>query len=191
MEVQRRGGEAELLMQLFGRWPRGQWARHLGRRGAVLLTFATMDALFGIAALLTPLKGNPNLLIWPTWVWAGGWFGVSVICTIGAWWKRGDSAAFAAALLIKWTYSIAYLVAFWRDDLYRGWSSFAFWFLFGGLVLLLAGWREDRETDAPLLIVTRDGGEGEEEEEEEDPSTTLTRMVRLHRGEEAGEDEAL
>jgi hypothetical protein len=126
--------------------------------------FAVIDVNFGLASLFEPVGGRSenSLLVFPNDVWATSWFLVASICIAGAWWKAVESWAFAVAMLIKWTYAIAFLIAFAQTSLYRGWSSFIFWFLFGVLVLLLAGWREDRGEPTPLLIVTpRDGEEAE------------------------------
>jgi hypothetical protein len=163
---------------LFGRWPRWKWARRLGRRGAILTVFGLMDCLFGAAALVQP-PGGPNaaedFLIWPDWIWATSWFTVAAICLAQAWVKN-DALAFAAAMAIKMTYAAAYLVAYWQTDLYRGWASFGFWFLFGCLVLLLAGWTDDKSLPTALLIVTAK----DDQESDAGLEETLTNLRELH-----------
>jgi hypothetical protein len=132
-------------LEVFGHWPRWKVAQRLGRRGAILLSLGVMDTIFALAAYSQPVRASGSgaevLLLFPQHVWAGTWAAVAALC-FGQAWSRNDAWAFAAAILIKWTYGIAFLVAYWQTSLYRGWASFAFWFIVGFVVLIIAGWTE-------------------------------------------------
>jgi hypothetical protein len=170
---------------LFGHWPRWKWLYRLGRRGAVLSVLGLIDILFGVAALLAPPQ-NSSALIFPVVVWTCGWFAVAVTCFWSAW-RDTDWPGYAASILIKWTYGVAYLAAFWADDLYRAWVTGIFWFLFGFLVLLVAGWTEDRTLEPPpLLVVVPTTAEEVElsESDEGNLANTLTQLRQLRRTDE-------
>lgn len=85
--------------------------RHrVGHRGFTLLFFALVDLVYAYR-LLFPRPSDregPWLQFLsgflPLWVWAGLWAGVGVLCLSRSF-RRRDSVAFAAAVLIKvlWT----------------------------------------------------------------------------------------
>ncbi len=127
-------------------------ARHVGRRGAFLLFLALLDGV--VAYSLTqplPLNLAPRVVYGPmmdiapiTW-WAGWWAATSALCLSAAAWRRAHIAAFGAGGLIKAAWAACYLTG-WVEHLplyTRGYQTAAIYVAFAGVVLLVAGWREN------------------------------------------------
>src|SRR6185312_4146021 len=119
--------------------------RHLiGRRGAALLCFATLDVVYAASLAFPGPNGGGAAQRWfgsilPLWFWAIWWLAVAVICAWGAL-NACDRVGFSAAIGIK---------VWWGLLGFVGWvvgevpvSTAGIWLGLAVLVGLIAGWPE-------------------------------------------------
>jgi hypothetical protein len=121
--------------------------RQLGRRGAILLCYGTVWALYGYAQLVSPQPDQRGLTlaiqIMPLHVWGWLWIAAGLIALMSAWLPQGaDWAGFLALPLIVLPWMLSYLTSWLQGDFPRGWVSAAVWAVIAVPVLVVAGWRE-------------------------------------------------
>lgn len=117
----------------------------LGRRGAALLVFAALDAIYGIR-LATVDPGTQEFYDWlaktlPMWVSALVWLTIGACCLLYAF-LPCDRPAFSAAIGIKVLWGTLYLGGWIIGDVADGWVSTAIWLAFACCVGLIASWPE-------------------------------------------------
>jgi hypothetical protein len=122
-------------------------ARRIGHRGASLVFFAALDALYGLS-LFQPsprVELSPNLSfanhIMPLWIWASVFFGVAAICVVGAFMKH-DYWAFTFAVALKTLWGLTFALGFVIGQLQRGWVSAAIWLSMAGWAYIISSWPE-------------------------------------------------
>jgi hypothetical protein len=121
----------------------------VGRRGAALLAFSSIDVVIGVsfmnpdaAAQTKALPAYAALLrVAPLPVWAWLWLAVAVACLVGAFCEM-DRVAFGAAIGIKIVWASGFLAAWIFYDAQRAWLSAATWGVVAALVLVISGWPE-------------------------------------------------
>lgn len=120
----------------------------LGRRGAVLLYLALVDALYALslwrpapAAQRTPAT-RFLAEVAPLTGWAALWLVVGVLCFTGALRHRARPVAYAAAVAIKALWGLVFLLGWLAGEIDRGWVSAVVWLGLAALVAVLAGWPE-------------------------------------------------
>lgn len=121
--------------------------RALGRRGAILLSYGTVWALYGYGVLIAPrvnLIGlELALQLLPQTVWGWLWITAGLIALTSAWLPQGvDWPGFLALPLIVLPWMTSYLAAWIQGDNPRGWVAAAVWAAIAVPVLVVAGWRE-------------------------------------------------
>lgn len=134
-------------------------ARRVGRRGAALLFFATLDFIYGWS-LLDPTStatASPGYVwlasVLPVQVWGLAWTVVGAFCLVGAF-VREDSIAWVAAMAIKVMWGVLWFCGWLLAGVERGWVSAAVWLPMAALVALLAGWPEPGDGRRPLWTRT-------------------------------------
>jgi hypothetical protein len=122
-------------------------ARALGRRGAILLSYGTVWALYGYAQITTPQPDQrglrPVLELLPLTVWGWLWICTGLAAVVSAWLPQGrDWVGFLSlpAMVLPWMGS--YLIAWLTGDFPRGWVAALVWGVIAVPVLVVAGWRE-------------------------------------------------
>lgn len=122
-------------------------AHRIGRRGASLLFFATLDFVYSLS-LFAPApehRRSSSLVflsqIMPLWCWGTLWGVVGLVCLVGAFTTR-DRWAFAAATSLKVLWGGIILLGWLLAGLERGWLSAAVWLVFAGFVYIVSGWAE-------------------------------------------------
>lgn len=120
----------------------------IGRRGAALMFFALLDAVYALSLLLlTPAQINGSETyrflnsLMPIGGWAASWAAVGVLCAVQAL-RRSDRAAFAAASALKVVWGLVQLLGWLTGDVSRGYVAASVWLAFAGFVQLIAGWAE-------------------------------------------------
>jgi len=121
--------------------------RALGRRGAILLSYGTVWALYGYAQIISPLPQQPGLelaLQWaPLTVWAGAWIATGVLAIVAAFLPQGvDWFGFVGLVLIVLPWTMTYLASWALGEFPRGWVAAAVWAAIAVPVIVVAGWRE-------------------------------------------------
>ncbi|MGW4076020.1 hypothetical protein ACWELB_21325 [Streptomyces asiaticus] len=121
--------------------------RALGRRGAILLSYGIVWALYGYAQVISPQPDQrglqPALNVMPLAAWGWAWVGCGVIAIAAAWLPQGvDAAGFLALPLIVLPWMTSYLASWVMGDFPRGWVAAAIWGLIATPVIVVAGWRE-------------------------------------------------
>lgn len=116
------------------------------RRGAALLVFASLDAVYAVR-LATAAPHDSAFYTWLDHVVrlpaaAVPWAAVGVLCAVQAWTRGCDRAAFAAAIGIKSLWAGLHAVAWVAGGAADGWSAAAVWAAFAVVVWLIAGWPE-------------------------------------------------
>lgn len=121
--------------------------RLLGRRGAILLSYGTVWALYGYGQMVSPQPDQrglePILRIAPLDVWAWLWVATGAVALVAAWLPQGrDWPGFLAlpAIVLPWTGS--YLASWVGGDFPRGWVAAVVWGVIAVPVIVVAGWRE-------------------------------------------------
>lgn len=125
------------------------WARgRLGRRGASLLFFATLDLIYAVS-LANPdtVSRNGPQLTWlasltPLWVWAILWAVVAAICGCYAF-RRRDRPGFTAAIVIKVLWGVASFGGWAVGGVDRGYVTAAIWLAFAAFVWVIGSWPEE------------------------------------------------
>ncbi|MFJ5967872.1 hypothetical protein [Streptomyces sp. NPDC093060] len=121
--------------------------RALGRRGAILLCYGTVWALYGYGVLISPqpnqLGLNLAIQLLPLQVWGVLWIIAGVIALVSAWLPSGfDWPGFLALPVIVLPWMTSYFVAWLQGDFTRGWIAAAVWAAIAVPVLVVAGWPE-------------------------------------------------
>lgn len=121
--------------------------RALGRRGAILLSYGTVWALYGYAQLVTPQADQRGLdlalQLLPLHVWGWLWIGAGAVALVAAWVPQGvDWPGFLALPLIALPWWLSYMTAWIQGVFPRGWVVAAVWAAIAVPVLVVAGWRE-------------------------------------------------
>jgi hypothetical protein len=122
-------------------------ARALGRRGAILLSYGTVWALYGYAQITSPQPDQrglaPLLERVPLAVWGWMWVATGLVAVASAWMPQGrDWVGFLSlpAMVLPWMGS--YLAAWLTGEFPRGWVASLVWGAIAVPVLVVAGWRE-------------------------------------------------
>jgi hypothetical protein len=117
-------------------------AARVGRRGAALLFFVFLDAIYSIALLTAPKPLVPYYAwladILPLTVWAGYWGIVAAICLWYAF-RAYDTPAFTAAVALKVGWGLLAAFGWIAGQVDRGYVSAAIWLGFAAFVFLIAG----------------------------------------------------
>jgi hypothetical protein len=119
----------------------------VGRRGAALLFFAFLDAIYCHGLLFPPaaVRASPTYVwlasIAPLWGWAAMWGGVGAACLVFAF-RRRDQPAYAAAMALKILWAGVNLGGWLWAGLDRAYLAAAIWVGFAGLLAVLSGWPE-------------------------------------------------
>lgn len=119
----------------------------LGRRGAILLCYGTVWALYGFAQITTPQPDQrglqPLLEHTSLTLWGYCWVATGLIAIVSAWLPQGrDWVAFLALPLMVLPWVGSYLIAWLMGDFSRGWVAAIVWGVIAVPVLVVAGWRE-------------------------------------------------
>jgi len=120
--------------------------RRVGRRGAALLFFALLDAVYAFS-LFNPapeVRQSPSVkfvaTLLPLWAWGLMWAAAGVACLVGAFMKS-DKWSFACAIGIKTLWGLIYLGAAFVG-LERAYLSAAIWLCLAVWVAIIASWPE-------------------------------------------------
>lgn len=119
--------------------------RHqVGRRGAALLCFATLDVVYSASLAFPGPNGGGASQRWfgsilPLWVWACWWMAVAVIC-VASCCRENDLYGFIAAISIKVWWGLLSLVGWLLQEVPV--SSAGIWLGLAVIVGLIAGWPE-------------------------------------------------
>lgn len=124
-------------------------ARKLGRRGAILLCYGTVWALYGYGQLISPQADQSGLTLLlqkiPLEVWAWLWIAAGLVAIVAAWLPQGrDAPGFVAIVLIVLPWMLAYLTSWALGYFPRGWVAAAVWGVIAVPVIVVAGWSEPR-----------------------------------------------
>lgn len=116
--------------------------RRIGRRGAALLFFFLLDAVYAFGLLAVPRPLVPyyawmNDLI-PIAGWAAIWATVGLICLVYAF-RTHDTAAFMCAVALKVAWGLLALFGWLGGVVDRGYVSAVIWLAFAAFVYLVAG----------------------------------------------------
>ncbi|WP_406170390.1 hypothetical protein OIE52_39460 [Streptomyces canus] len=119
----------------------------LGRRGAILLSYGTVWALYGYGQLISPPAAQPGLTLalqmLSITVWGWLWIVTGVLAVVSAFVPQGvDWFGFVALVLIVLPWTLSYLVSWLQGDFPRGWVAAAVWGAIAVPVIVVAGWRE-------------------------------------------------
>jgi hypothetical protein len=119
----------------------------LGRRGAILLCYGAVWALYGYAQIASPPPDQrglqPLLQLWSLDVWGGLWVAAGLLAMVSAWLPTGrDWMAFPALQLVVLPWMGCYLATWLMGQYPRGWIAAAVWGLISVPVWVVAGWPE-------------------------------------------------
>ncbi|MBO2461660.1 hypothetical protein [Actinomadura violacea] len=118
----------------------------VGRRGTFLLFLALLDWVYGASLCGHYARISPTYQfaaqVLPLHAWAAVWVGVGLVCGAFAP-ARNDQLAFGAAIALKIVWGGLGLLGWLVEDIPRGYVSAVIWMAFAGVVLLIAGWREN------------------------------------------------
>lgn len=122
-------------------------ARQLGRRGAILLCYGTVWALYGYGQLISPQADQTGLRLLLQWVplvvWAWLWIASGLVAIAAAWLPQGrDASGFVALWVIVLPWMFAYLTSWILGYFPRGWIAAAVWGVIAVPVIVVAGWSE-------------------------------------------------
>jgi hypothetical protein len=114
----------------------------IGRRGAALLFFVTLDSIYAIGLLFAPRPLVPFYAwmntVMPLPLWAAGWAVVGLVCLVYAF-QAYDTPAFMAAVGLKVAWGILSLLGWINGAIDRGYVSAVIWLAFACFVFLIAG----------------------------------------------------
>lgn len=114
----------------------------IGRRGAALLFFVLLDAVYCFALLTAPRPLVPFYAwmdeIIPLSVWAACWGLVGAICLWFAF-RTYDTPAFIAAVMLKVAWGMLSFFGWLGGVIDRGYVSAVIWLAFAAFVFLIAG----------------------------------------------------
>lgn len=122
--------------------------RTLGRRGAILLCYGLVWALYGYGQLISPQTDRRGLDLmlraWPLSVWACLWITAGLIAVVASFLPQGrDAPGFVALVVIVIPWMLGYLLSWWPLGTFsRGWVAAAIWGVIAVPVIVVAGWRE-------------------------------------------------
>jgi hypothetical protein len=116
--------------------------QRIGRRGAALLFFALLDAVYCYGLIAAPRPLAP-FYVWmdhlmPLAAWAVCWGIVGVIC-LGYAFRLHDSLGFMFAVALKVGWGLMALLGWFAGAIDRGYVSAVIWLAFAGFVYLIAG----------------------------------------------------
>lgn len=117
-------------------------SERIGRRGAALLFFVLLDAVYCYALLEAPRPLVPfyawmdHILPLATWAWA--WGTVGAVCLFYAF-RVYDTPAFMAAVALKVAWGLLSLFGWIAGVVDRGYVSAVIWLGFAAFVFLIAG----------------------------------------------------
>jgi len=119
----------------------------LGRRGAILLSYGSVWALYGYGQLISPQPDQRGLTLalqmLPLDAWACLFIAAGLVAVVAAWVPQGvDWFGFVALVLIVLPWMTSYLASWILGDFPRGWVAAAVWAVIAVPVLVVAGWRE-------------------------------------------------
>lgn len=123
-------------------------AKILGRRGAILLSYGTVWALYGYGQLTQPQPDQRGvrlaLDLMPLDAWGWAWIATGAVAIVSAWLPQGaDAAGFCCLVLIVLPWMTSYLLSWWPlGEFPRGWVAAAIWGVIAVPVIVVAGWRE-------------------------------------------------
>jgi hypothetical protein len=114
----------------------------IGRRGAALLFFALLDAVYCYGLLTAPRPLVP-FYVWmsgvlPLGLWAAGWGLVGAVCLLFAF-RVYDTPAFMAAVALKVAWGLMAFFGWVAGEIDRGYVSAVIWLAFAAFVFLIAG----------------------------------------------------
>lgn len=123
-------------------------ARRVGRRGATLLTLATVDLVIGVLLINPDLHDQTvrvpsyRLIVYvPLPVWGCIWIVVGLVCLVSAW-RRSDRLAFGLAIMIKLLWGGLILGAWLFKGAPLAWAGAVVWFALAAWVAISSGWPE-------------------------------------------------
>lgn len=121
--------------------------RQLGRRGAILLSYGTVWALYGCGQIISPQPDQRGLSLATNWMslhtWGWIWITAGLIAAVSAWLPQGvDWPGFLVLPLIVLPWMLSYLASWLQGDFPRGWVAAAVWAVIAVPVIVVAGWRE-------------------------------------------------
>ena len=132
--------------------PKRPLLRRIGRRGGFLLFLALLDMIYAYG-LITPTARsaqNPTTVflssVLPLEAWAGLWGMVGALCLFYAF-RQQDFPGYFAAMFLKVLWAGTFLMGWLFAGVERGYLSFAIWGAFGGVLALIAGWKENWERE--------------------------------------------
>lgn len=119
----------------------------LGRRGAILLSYGAVWALYGYAQIASPQPDQrglqPALELMPLDAWGWLWVLTGLGAVVSAWLPQGrDWIAFLLLPLMVLPWMASYLIAWLAGDFPRGWVATLVWGVIAVPLLVVAGWRE-------------------------------------------------
>lgn len=120
----------------------------LGRRGAILLSYGTVWALYGFGQLVTPQPDQRGLQLltnlMPLDVWAALWIVCGLVAVVAAFVPQGvDWFGYLALVVIVLPWMLSYLLSWWPLATFpRGWVAALVWGAIAVPVIVVAGWRE-------------------------------------------------
>ncbi len=114
----------------------------IGRRGAALLFFVLLDAVYCYALLAAPRPLVPFYAwmagIMPLGAWAACWGAVGAVCLLYAF-RTYDTPAFMAAVALKVGWGMLSFFGWLSGVVERGYVSAVIWLAFAAFVYLIAG----------------------------------------------------
>lgn len=120
----------------------GGLGARIGRRGAALLFFTLLDAIYCYALLSAPRPLVPFYAwmanIVPLTVWAACWGGVGGLCLLFAF-RTYDTPAFMAAVGLKVAWGLGSFFGWIAGAVDRGYVTAVVWLGFAAFVFLIAG----------------------------------------------------